>query len=126
MAIVVIGCFLPLVGTSFGNGSSALKAITDGSGDLKVGSILALGGAIAGIIFCFVSLKSKLSVKLISLIVSIAGGAYVLLTYLNLAPWAKGFAKFAFKVTGTHPGIGLFVILAGWVIALLGWLKSRD
>lgn len=126
MALVVVGCFLPLVGTSLGSGTSAFKAITNGSGDLKLGSILALGGAIAGIVFCFVSLRAKLPVKLISLIVSIAGGAYVLLTYLNLAPWAKGLAKFAHKVTGSHPGIGLIIILAGWVIAVLGWLKSRD
>ena len=24
------------------------------------------------------------------------------------------------------PGIGLILIFAGWVIALLGWLKNRD
>lgn len=126
MVLVVIGCFLPLAGNSFGNGSSAFQAITDGSGDLKIGSIFALGGAIAGIVFCFVSLKAKLPVKLISLIVSIAGGVYVLLSYLNLAPWAKGLAKFAHKAVGTHIGIGLIVIIIGWVIAILGWLKTRD
>ena len=32
----------------FGGGSSAISAITDGSGDLKVAAILALAGAIAG------------------------------------------------------------------------------
>ena len=126
MALVVIGCFLPLTGTSFGSGSSAFKAITDGSGDLKVGSILALGGAIAGIVFCFVSLKAKFPVKLISLIVSIVGGVYVLINYMNLAPWAKKAVSLFNKGTGTHIGIGLIVILIGWVIAVLGWLQSRD
>ena len=127
LVLVVIGCFLPLTASKFfGGGSSAFHAITDGSGDLKIGSILALGGAIAGIVFCFVSLKAKLPVKLVSLIVSIVGGLYVLLNYLNLAPWAKGVVKFAHKATGTGIGIGLIVILAGWVIAILGWLKTRD
>ncbi len=126
MAIVLIGCFLPLVGTSFGNGHSAFKAITDGSGDLKVGSILALGGAIAGIVFCFVSVRTKLPVKLISLIVSIVGGVYVLLSYMNLAPWAKGITKAALKLTGTKPGIGLILIIIGWIVALVGWMQSRD
>ena len=126
MALVVIGCFLPLTGTSFGSGSSAFKAITDGSGDLKVGSILALGGAIAGIVFCFVSLKAKFPVKLISLIVSIIGGVYVLVSYLGLNPMAKKAIGFANKLVGAHIGIGLIVIIIGWIVACVGWLKSRD
>ncbi|MBR4321557.1 hypothetical protein [Treponema sp.] len=127
MVLVVIGCFLPLTASKFfGGGTSAFNAITDGSGDLKIGSILALGGAIAGIVFCFVTLRAKLPVKLISLIVSIAGGIYVLLNYLNLAPWAKGIVKFAHKAAGTGIGIGLIVIVIGWLIALCGWLKTRD
>ena len=101
-------------------------AITDGSGDLKVGAILALGGAIAGIVFCFVSLKAKLPVKLISLIVSVAGGIYILLNYLNLAPWARKAVSLLNKGTGTHIGIGLIVIIIGWVIACVGWLQTRD
>lgn len=126
MALVVIGCFLPLTASKFfGGGSSAFNAIVDGSGDLKIGSILALGGAIAGIVFCFVSVAGKLPVKLISLIVSIAGGVYVLLSYLNLAPWAKSFAKIAHKAVGTHIGIGLIVICVGWVIALVGYFKGN-
>ena len=127
LVLVVIGCFLPLTASKFfGGGSSAFNAITDGSGDLKVGAILALCGAIAGIVFCFVSLGVKLPLKLISLIVSIAGGIYVLLNYYNLAPWAKGIAKAFGKATGTHIGIGLIVIIIGWVVALVGWLQSRD
>ncbi|MBR1722328.1 MAG: hypothetical protein IJ727_07605, partial [Treponema sp.] len=71
LALVVIGCFLPLTASKFfGGGSSAFKAITNGSGDLKIGALLALCGALAGIAFCFVSLKVKLPVKLLSLIVS--------------------------------------------------------
>jgi len=127
MVLVVIGCFLPLTASKFfGGGTSAFNAITDGSGDLKVGSILALGGAIAGIVFCFVSVGTKLPVKLISLIVSVVGGVYVLLSYMNLAPWAKGITKAALKLTGTKPGIGLILIIIGWVVALVGWMQSRD
>ena len=127
LVLVVIGCFLPLTASKFfGGGSSAFSAITDGSGDLKVGAILALCGAIAGIVFCFVSLGAKLPVKLISLIVSLAGGVYMVLSYLNLAPWAKNVAKFANKAVGNHIGIGLIVILAGWVIAIVGYLQNKE
>lgn len=127
LALVVIGCFLPLTASKFfGGGSSAFKAITDGSGDLKVGSILALGGAIAGIVFCFVQIKSKLPVKLVSLIVSVVGGVYVWVSYMNGGALLKGAVKFGLKVSGTKPGIGLIVILIGWVVALAGWLQTRD
>ncbi|MCR4823387.1 MAG: hypothetical protein K5873_11020 [Treponema sp.] len=127
LALVVIGCFLPLTASKFfGGGASAFDAIVDGSGDLKIGSILALGGAIAGIVFSFVSLGTKLPVKLISLIVSIVGGIYVLLNYLNLAPWAKGLVKFAHKAAGNSIGIGLIVIIIGWVIALVGYFQNKD
>ncbi|MBQ4379051.1 MAG: hypothetical protein II821_07640 [Treponema sp.] len=128
MALVVIGCFLPLTASKFfGGGSSAFNAITGSTGgDLKAGSILALGGAIAGIAFCFVSLKSKLPVKLISLVVSIIGGLYVWISYMNGGALFQGAVKFGLKITGSKPGIGLIVILAGWVIAVLGWLKTRD
>lgn len=127
LALVVLGCFLPLTASKFfGGGLSAFKAITNGSGDLKIGSILALGGAVAGIVFCFISLKSKLPVKLISLIASIVGGVYVWYCYMNGGALLKGAVKLGLKATGSKPGLGLILIAIGWVIALLGWLKTRD
>lgn len=127
LVLVVIGCFLPLTASKFfGGGSSAFKAITNGSGDLKIGSILALGGAIAGIVFCFVNLGVKLPLKLISLVVSIVGGVYVWICYMNGGALLKGAVKLGLKATGSKPGIGLIIILIGWILALLGWLKTRD
>ena len=127
LALVVIGCFLPLTASKFfGGGSSAFKAITNGSGDLKIGSILALCGAIAGIVFCFVNLGVKLPLKLISLAASIVGGVYVWICYMNGGALLKGAVKLGLKATGSKPGIGLIIIIIGWVIALLGWLKTRD
>ncbi|MBP3771340.1 MAG: hypothetical protein J6I53_01455 [Treponema sp.] len=127
MVLVVVGCFLPLVATKlFGGGTSAFRAITDGSGDLKVGSILALGGAIAGIVFCFLSVKGKIPVKLLSLVLSIVGGLYVWISYMNGGKLLKGVVKFGLKISGSKPGLGLILIVIGWVIALVGWLQSRD
>lgn len=127
LVLVVIGCFLPLTASKFfGGGSSAFKAITNGSGDLKIGALLALCGAVAGIAFCFVSLKVRLSVKLIALIVSVVGGLYVWFSYMNGGAFLKGAVKLGLKASGSRPGIGLVLIIIGWIIALLGWLKTRD
>lgn len=126
MIIVAIGCFLPLTASKlFGGGTSAFNAITsDGSGSVKTGAVLALLGAVAGIIFSFVPLKG-IPVKLISLIVTVAGGIYVAANYLNIGGLGKSALKVFAKATQTGPGIGLFVIIIGWIIAILGYIKNR-
>lgn len=125
---VVVGCFLPLTASKFfGGGSSAFDAITSsGSGAVKVGSILALLGAVAGIIFSFVKAGKGLPVKLISLIVSIAGGIYVIISYMNIGGMGQKVLKGLVKATGTNPGIGLIIIVIGWVIAVVGYLKNKE
>lgn len=126
MVIVAAGCFLPLTSSKiFGGSSSAFNAITSGgSGSLKIGAILALLGAFAGIIFSFVAVKG-IPVRLISLIVSIAGGIYVLVNYLNIGGLGKSIVKGFARATQTGPGIGLFVIIAGWILAVAGYIKNR-
>lgn len=126
MVIVAVGCFLPLVSSkAFGSGVSAFDAITsDGSGSLKIGAVLALLGAVAGVVFSFVAVKG-VPVRLISLIVSIAGGIYVLVNYLNAGGLGKSIVKGFAKVTQTGPGIGFFVIVIGWILAIVGYIKNR-
>ncbi len=126
MVVAAVGCFLPLTSSKiFGGSSSAFNAITSGgSGALKIGAILALLGAVAGIVFSFVSVKG-VPVKLISLIVSVAGGIYVLVSYLNVGGLGKSLVKGFAKATQTGPGIGLFVIVIGWILAIVGYIKNR-
>lgn len=127
MIVIIVGAFFPLTSSStFGfNGSNVIDAITDGSGDLKIAAILALVGAVCGIIFSFVSVKG-VPLKLISLIVSVAGGIYMVLSYLNLNPVAKNVSNFLNKAMGTKPAIGLFLIIIGWVIAIVGYVKNKE
>ena len=121
LALVVIGCFFPLSTTKlFGlNGSTAFSIITgDSNGILKVGSLLTFCGAVAGIVLSFVTVKNAGLLKLISLIVSIAGGLYV---FFNMSGAGKQIAKATLNF-----GPGFYVILVGWVIALVGWVLNRD
>lgn len=127
MAIVIIGCFLPLTASSLlGSGASAFSSIVDGSGSMRIGALLAVIGAVAGIIFSFVSFKKNIPVKLISLVVSVVGGIYVWICYMNAGSLVKGAAKLALKATGSKPGIGLFVIAIGWIVAIVGYIKNRE
>ena len=81
-------------------------------------------GAFAGIIFTFVAVK-EIPVRLISLIVLIAGGIYVLVNCLNIGGLGKSIVKGFESATQTGPGTGLFVIIAGWIVAVAGYIKSR-
>jgi hypothetical protein len=125
MALVVIGCFLPLVSTRLGSSSSAFSIITKGSGSgvVRVGAILAMLGAVAGVALTFV--KGKMY-KLVALVVSILGGLYVFVNYLNQSGAAKGIMKGAAKIAGATPGIGVLLIVVGWIVALLGFFFSRE
>ena len=76
-------------------------------------------------VFSFVKIKG-FPAKLISLIVSVAGGVYMVLSYLNLNPFAKKLGKLFSNIVGTQPSIGLFLIIAGWVIAIIGYIKEGE
>ena len=121
MIVVVAGCFLPLFTTkTFGfNGSSAWDYITSkGSGSLRVGSILVFAGAVAGIVFSFVNAGNNRLFRLISWIVSVAGFAWVIIN--NYGGFVHNIAK-----TFTNPGLGLFVVIGGWVVSFIGWISSK-
>lgn len=126
MIVVAIGCFLPLTSSKiFGGSSSAFNAITaSGNGAVKIGAILAFLGAAAGIVFSFVSIKG-IPVRPVSLIISIAGGIYVAISYMNVGGLGKSLIKGFAKATQTGPGIGLFVIIIGWILAIAGCIKNR-
>lgn len=126
MILVVVGCFLPLTASGWGfNGSNVIDYIKNGSGDSLVTAIMVLGGAAAGIVFSFVALKG-IPAKLISLIISVAGGIYMILTILNLNPVAKKIGKAAWNLGKMHPSWGLALIVLGWVVAVVGYLQNKD
>ncbi len=127
LVLVVVGCFLPLKASGWGfSGTNIIDVITaDGSSDLKIAGILALAGAVAGIVFSFVALKG-IPAKLISLIVSVAGGIYLVISFLNINPWAKKLIRGLNSMFDMHPSYGFYLIIAGWVLALVGYFMNKD
>ena len=124
LALVVIGCFLPLT-THFGgnaNGATAVNRISKG-GLLSVGAVLALAGAVAGLVCSFVRVKNGRLLKLVALALSIAGGLYVA---CNINGNQLKLLKLASKITSSSFGIGFYIILVGWILALVGWLLKRN
>lgn len=116
LALVVVGSFLPVIRISLGFLGNIDFTIIDAFRDLgDLDSWLALlmfVAAIVGIVLCFVNVSNGSTLKLICVVASIV---------LGLIFFARGgFFKEWFKITG----FGFYVIIVGWVVAIIGALKK--
>ena len=114
---VVVGCFCPIITISLGFLGKIDFTIIDAFKELKdVDSWLALlmfVSAIIGFIICFVGKKNVSLIKLIAIVASIVLG----LIFLSRG----GFFKHWFKICG----FGFYVIVAGWVLGLVGAITNK-
>ena len=117
MIAVVIGSFLPIIRISLGILGKIDFTIVDAFKDLSnLDSWLALlmfVAAAIGIILCYVKVSNASMLKTVCLLASIV---------LGLIFFARGnFFKDWFKITG----FGFYIILAGWVIGLIGTFVKK-
>ncbi|WP_443740429.1 hypothetical protein [Treponema berlinense] len=118
MIAVIVGSFLPIIRISLGILGKIDFTIVDAFKDLSnLDSWLALlmfVAAAVGVILCFVKVVSNASMlKTVCLLASIV---------LGLIFFARGnFFKDWFKITG----FGFYIILAGWVIGLIGTFVKK-
>ncbi len=123
MVVVIVGFCMPVFSSSFlgkhsANGFTILQHISAKKVALRICDIAVFGGAVAGVIFGFISdsalgrfLTSLL--KLIALTVTIGCGVYFFNNYFS------GFSK-------NFIDVGFYMIIAGWFIALIGgWFTSK-
>mgnify|MGYP003485452896 CR=1 FL=1 len=125
MALVVVGFICPMFQISFfGLGSASSNGFDfinfDNFGFTTIGAIMIFVGAVLGLVFCFVGGKNADLLKLVFLIVSIVGGILLIIRYND--NWltkaiGKGFWK--------HAYYGTYMILAGWVVGLVGWVTKK-
>lgn len=118
LAIVAIGFCCPMfkLGPIESNGFKFINF--DNSGFVTIGALLIFVGAIAGIVAQFVKQLSGL--KLIFLLVSIAGGIILVVGFLTNGGIYKAIGKGFIK----HAVIGFYLVIAGWVVALIGAFKK--
>ena len=117
MIAVVVGSFLPIIRISLGILGKIDFTIVDAFKDLSnLDSWLALlmfVAAAIGIILCFVKVSNASMLKTVCLLASIV---------LGLIFFARGnFFKDWFKITG----FGIYIIVAGCVIGLIGTFVKK-
>lgn len=121
VALVAIGFCLPMF-KGLGQTPSGFKFINfDNFGWMTIAALLIFCGAVAGVIFSFVSVGSASDlIKLICILVSIAGGVILVINFND--NWlTKQIGKGFFK----HAYIGFYMILAGWIVGLIGAITKK-
>lgn len=125
MALVVVGFICPMFQISFfGLGSASSNGFDfinfDNFGFTTIGAILIFAGAVLGLVFCFVGGKNSGMLKLVGLIATIAGGVVLVLGYSDNM-FSKGIGKFFIDIA-TY---GFYMIIVGWIVALVGWVTKK-
>ena len=118
-ALTAIGFICPV----FGKGRGAMNGfdlVTKNSSAISIGVILVFIGAIAAIILCFLKVKNVRLLKLVALVLSILGGV-ILVVRMNDNAISKLVGKGFLK----HTAVGFYLILVGWILSLVGFIKSK-
>ena len=120
MALIVLGFCLPMF-SGMGINPNGFKFIhlTNG-GFVSIGALFIIIGGIAGFVSCFVKMKNVNFIKMIALLVSIIGGIILVIGFSQNRIYAfigKGFIK--------HAAVGFYLVLAGWIAGIIGYLSSK-
>jgi hypothetical protein len=121
MAITAIGFCCPMIKGLFGssaNGFDFIKNIEDG-GFVAIGALLIFVGAVAGVVAQFVPQLKGL--KLIFLLASIAGGVILVIGFMTNGGIYKAIGKQLLK----RALVGFYLVIAGWVVACVGFFSSK-
>ncbi len=124
MVLVLVGFIIPMFKFSFGPISGTRNGFTfidfKHFGFVTIGSLLIFIGACLAVLFSLVPVSSSEMLKLICLIVSIVGGIIIIVGFNQ-----DSFYKFVGKQFFKCAYIGFYMILCGWVVALVGWITKK-
>ncbi|MCQ2597550.1 MAG: hypothetical protein MJ181_06840 [Treponema sp.] len=133
--LAVVGFFCPMTkgkmfGTNGGSGLNMIKNLFNNNGNTfqEVMALLILVFAVAGLVIILVK-----DVKLYSLVCAIGGVVCGVLFYLkSIGVFDSGIAKGAIKAVNkvggaiAKPGIGIYLLCIGFIVALVGALLRKD
>lgn len=119
MVLVAVGFCCPMFAGKLLGSSNGFKYINfDNSTFVSIGAILIFAGAVAGVLACFVPQIKGL--KFIFLLCSIVGGVILIVGFTTNGGIYKAIGKQFLK----HATFGFYMILAGWIAAILGFFAK--
>ena len=126
MALVIVGLLCPIV-KILGQTPNAFKFLDlKNFGTSTVGILLVCIGAVLGVLFSLLAGFNKTH-RLIALAITLAGGVILLLLLTGVLS-DSSFGGKIWRAVGENfikrAYIGFYLILAGWLCAIFGWLKD--
>ncbi|MCR5218669.1 hypothetical protein [Treponema sp.] len=120
MALVVVGFIVPMfkLGPFESNGFDFIDFDNFGLGTIC--ALLIFIGALCGVVLCFVNVSNGELLKLVVLLVSIAG-----FVVLAISSQKNGLNRFLAKGLFKTAYVGFYMMIAGWVIALAGYFTKK-
>jgi hypothetical protein len=119
--LVAIGFCVPMFKGALASPNGFKFISFDNFGWTSLAALLIFCGAVAGVIFCFVSAgKSTGLLRLVCVIVSIVGGVILFIKF-NDNFLTKAIGKGILK----HAFIGFYMIVVGWVLGLVGAITNK-
>ncbi len=119
MAICAIGFLCPMFKV-LGQTANGFSLISKDFSVINAGILLIFIGAAAGAVLCFVKIKNIKLFKLIALAASILGGIILAAQMNNSA-----LTRFIGKEFLRHTAFGFYMVIAGWIIAIAGFIKTK-
>ncbi|MDC7220802.1 MAG: hypothetical protein PQJ59_12780 [Spirochaetales bacterium] len=119
MALVAVGFILPMFQGLGGTVNGFDFVNLDNLGATTIGALLIFIGAVVGVVFCFAPSGNADMIKFIALVATIAGGIIIIITF-NKSWLSKTVGKGFWK----HATYGTYMILVGWIAALVGRFKG--
>lgn len=120
MALVVVGFICPMF-KILGSKPNGFDFVSfENSGFQTIGALLVFCGALAGIVFSVIKIKNAETLKLVALIVTIAGGVVLFLGFNDNVIYreiGKGILKNAY--------IGFYMVIAGWILGIVGFVMKK-
>ena len=118
MALVVIGFCCPMFKGIFGPSANGFKFINfDNSVFVSIGALMIFLGAVGGIVVKFLPKLSKNKLDFLCLLISIAGGVVLLIGFTTNGGICKAIGKAFLK----NAIAGFYMIVIGWVVAIVGY-----
>lgn len=124
MLVTAIGFVLPIFRKAvdaFGKTTvlfsiNGFDLVGDGDSTMKIMALLIFIGAVLGVILALLpKVPQAKIIQLIAIVISVVGGLYC---FFNVGDFIKdAAAKCLFA--------GFYMIVAGWVVALVGWILNK-
>jgi hypothetical protein len=122
--LVFVGTFLPIIQFDFGGANGSTDGWGEGINDGPIHSVVLLIPLVMGILSLLN--RARIVVKVLLILSSLIGFFWVAIRFADVSgSFSKEDAIQDFVARAADPGVGLYLILSGWVLVLVAGIVAK-